>query len=253
MHGFSLEVVQSNLRPGTARPVKSGTELACGRDRPALARALEERLVERPCLTVSPSISSIRIPPLDDMSGQAPPYSVAGLGASSENKRKNLAEDRFGALAISVDVHPYSLAAPGLQARTVRSGDGASYGTDLLPAVMANARRKESAAAERVERARPETAHDVIDHACRSGNPHIEIRGKQIRRSQNLALWLVARPAATDGERERRDDEQDGNSPQLDAAPSGQPVCEQAHAERLALERDHNNRKCVSVERGACA
>jgi hypothetical protein len=89
---------------------------------------------------------------------------------------------------------------------------------------MANTRRKEGAAAERVERARPETANDVIDHAGWSGNSQIEIGGEQIRRSQNLALWLAARPAAADGERERRSDKQDGNSPQLEAAPAEQRV-----------------------------
>ena len=98
------------------------------------------------------------------------------LGASSENQRKNLAEDRLGAFVVSVDVHPYFLPAPGLKARTVRVNDGVSDRTDLLPAVVANAWGKEDATAVRVERARPQSAHDVIDQARWSADPDVKIR-----------------------------------------------------------------------------
>src|SRR5204862_7743960 len=52
LHCCSLELVQSDLCPSAARPGESRAKLACGRGRPAGARALQERLVERLCLAM---------------------------------------------------------------------------------------------------------------------------------------------------------------------------------------------------------
>lgn len=80
---------------------------------------------------------------------------IRNLGTLRENQRDDLAEDGVGALVVSVDVDPCFLAAPSLNARTVRTVDGMSDRTDLLPAVVPNARGKEDATTVRGERARP--------------------------------------------------------------------------------------------------